>query len=576
MNLYESLRNNLKEEKKVTKEPLKESEIITRTNAQGAPEVRYSGPLTGSGLSKHVEAVFTPDCLKVYNEEWGFIMVFGEIDTDSMENMSQYWFYNDYENNEEFRARIDKAATALYRKMKKAFDAEIYKDTPVKESAKPKRVKRPVKSIKETEGDATGINLNDNINRAIDNINAAGRDITYSFISFDDDFNYLKLRAYAVGPDGEDYERDVQIKLCDGISYDAIYEAIDTWDSEHRSPDNFYEAEKLGFKDFRKRIPTPLYMANKDVIDRAIEIAKQEEEYPTRVINGEMPDAEIFVDNIIKFYNWMKSGRKGKCVVNPNIWYPFEDAQAAIFKKFGYSYIMDKVTDEIALVPIKESDDVEAREDINELADKIIELIGSDNTDYIKRVLDAVYRRIVFEITGTINESDQFDSEEFWYDKIKEDFGHYIESIEGEPGDHDCWVYLIDDYISDEMECHTVHEHSFKECYKVLHSGITHAPGDKGYGDKSLKENANDYAKLPREVQNELLHPVSIEDGCTNTACFDAYDSFEEMYKNYEDGVVKDYVKEQESKGATWDEVRLSLYECAKEGLVNACFEKYM
>ena len=90
MSLYESFSNNLKmntSHKKSTKRSkelgykLLESELTTRTNAQGAPEVRYSGPLTGSGLSKHVEAVFTPDCLKVYNEEWGFIMVFGEIDT---------------------------------------------------------------------------------------------------------------------------------------------------------------------------------------------------------------------------------------------------------------------------------------------------------------------------------------------------------------------------------------------------------------------------------------------------------------------------------------------------------------
>ena len=107
--------------------------VITESLENNA--LRYNNiPLRGSGIKKHIEAVYTPGCLQVFNEEWGFCVYNGEVDTNSMENMSQYWFYDDYMNNEEFRNRIDKAAKALYNKMSK----EYKEQSDLTESAKPK------------------------------------------------------------------------------------------------------------------------------------------------------------------------------------------------------------------------------------------------------------------------------------------------------------------------------------------------------------------------------------------------------------------------------------------------------
>lgn len=79
--------------------------------------------LRGSGISKKVEATFTPGCLKVENEEWGFFVYMGDVDFNSMKDMSQYWFYNDYENDESFKAKIDVAAKGLYNDMEKLYNS---------------------------------------------------------------------------------------------------------------------------------------------------------------------------------------------------------------------------------------------------------------------------------------------------------------------------------------------------------------------------------------------------------------------------------------------------------------------
>lgn len=112
VNVVEELKES-SEDKKLTEA----DEPIMRNNALWYDNIS----LKGSGIPKHVVAVYTPGCLKVYNEEWGFFVYLGEVDTNSMENMSQYWFYNDYETNDEFKFKIDKAAKALYKKMDKIY-----------------------------------------------------------------------------------------------------------------------------------------------------------------------------------------------------------------------------------------------------------------------------------------------------------------------------------------------------------------------------------------------------------------------------------------------------------------------
>lgn len=69
--------------------------------------------LIGSGISKGIEATLENGLMEVYNEEWGF--TYNGSTVSDVEDMSQYWFYDDYENNEEFRNKIDNAARALYK-----------------------------------------------------------------------------------------------------------------------------------------------------------------------------------------------------------------------------------------------------------------------------------------------------------------------------------------------------------------------------------------------------------------------------------------------------------------------------
>jgi hypothetical protein len=102
------------------------------------------------------------------------------------------------------------------------------------------------KDLKETEFtniDSIDVSIKANIDKAISDYNNVGGDITFNFESYDDDFNRLTVRAYALGPgdgdEGEEFERSVMLKL-DGVSTDAIYEALDTWATEHSTPDVFY------------------------------------------------------------------------------------------------------------------------------------------------------------------------------------------------------------------------------------------------------------------------------------------------------------------------------------------------
>ncbi len=98
--------------------------------------------LKGSGISKRVEAALYPEGnMEVANEEWGFVYTKSGINTDSVESMSQYWFYDDYMNNEEFRAKIDKATASLYKDMVKLRDVSVQSGTTLGESLSPEEEK---------------------------------------------------------------------------------------------------------------------------------------------------------------------------------------------------------------------------------------------------------------------------------------------------------------------------------------------------------------------------------------------------------------------------------------------------
>lgn len=106
-----------------------------------------------------------------------------------------------------------------------------------------------------------------------------------------------------------------------------------------------------------------------------------------------------------------------------------------------------------------------------------------------------------------------------YLDKIKDEFGYCIESIEGDASSRDCWVYLIDGYISDDMDCHTVHEKSFEECYKVLSNGITKVDKDDpryaGYGNKPMNEAEDKFN--PKNVKASVMLTYELEDDDTPT-----------------------------------------------------------
>lgn len=72
--------------------------------------------LKGSGLSKGIVATLQNGIMEVYNEEWGF--KYNGSSVSDVDDMSQYWFSNDYETNNEFRKKIDSAAKSLYKDMK--------------------------------------------------------------------------------------------------------------------------------------------------------------------------------------------------------------------------------------------------------------------------------------------------------------------------------------------------------------------------------------------------------------------------------------------------------------------------
>lgn len=93
--------------------------------------------LRGSGIPKHIEASLYPSGnMEVGNEEWGFVCTSSGIDYDSVERMSQYWFYDDYQNNPDFKARIDSAAEGLYKDMVKLRDS-LGVETNINESLTP-------------------------------------------------------------------------------------------------------------------------------------------------------------------------------------------------------------------------------------------------------------------------------------------------------------------------------------------------------------------------------------------------------------------------------------------------------
>lgn len=84
--------------------------------------------LKGSGLSKGIVATLQNGIMEVYNEEWGF--KYNGSSVSDVDDMSQYWFSNDYETNNEFRKKIDSAAKSLYKDMKSL----VSKNTNINES----------------------------------------------------------------------------------------------------------------------------------------------------------------------------------------------------------------------------------------------------------------------------------------------------------------------------------------------------------------------------------------------------------------------------------------------------------
>ena len=97
---------------------------------------------------------------------------------------------------------------------------------------------------------------------------------------------------------------------------------------------------------------------------------------------------------------------------------------------------------------------------------------------------------------GYDTDSPRYIENEEYLNKIKDEFGYCVESIDGDPAYNDFWVYLYDGYISDEMECHTIHERSAKECYEMLKLGITEDKNDhNGYGKPPKLDEANSPAK---------------------------------------------------------------------------------
>lgn len=144
--MYKEIKKNLKESDNPVLDtfinkykPLYDTKPVMRNNALVADQISFRG----SGIPKRVEATYTPGSLKVENEEWGFFVYNGEVDTDSMDNMSQYWFYDDYMNREDFKAKIDKAAKDLYNDMSKLYET-MASNTEIQESIKESGRKRPV------------------------------------------------------------------------------------------------------------------------------------------------------------------------------------------------------------------------------------------------------------------------------------------------------------------------------------------------------------------------------------------------------------------------------------------------
>lgn len=70
--------------------------------------------LVGSGISKGIELkLYTDNRMAIYNEEWG--LCYDGHNIYNVEEMSQYWFFDYFNNREDFHNKIEKAVKRLYK-----------------------------------------------------------------------------------------------------------------------------------------------------------------------------------------------------------------------------------------------------------------------------------------------------------------------------------------------------------------------------------------------------------------------------------------------------------------------------
>lgn len=113
--------------------------------------------LVGSGISKGIEAKLYPNNkLEIYNEEWG--LTYDGMSINDVEEMSQYWFYDDFENREDFNEKITKAVKRLYKDMIALRDKLSSEN--LTESAKSKKKKEDKRVIMQ-QGNVTCFKEND-------------------------------------------------------------------------------------------------------------------------------------------------------------------------------------------------------------------------------------------------------------------------------------------------------------------------------------------------------------------------------------------------------------------------------
>ena len=131
--LFESFQSNLNES------TLKSSEaqaFIKKYNSiyGDLPVVKEDGTmfidnirLVGSGISKGIELkLYTDNRMAIYNEEWG--LCYDGHSIYNVEEMSQYWFYDDFNNREDFHNKIEKAVKRLYKdviQLKNSMNGEL-------------------------------------------------------------------------------------------------------------------------------------------------------------------------------------------------------------------------------------------------------------------------------------------------------------------------------------------------------------------------------------------------------------------------------------------------------------------